>query len=93
MKAPHWLQEALKKRFDDHSNKFQSNSEIDILHAQSDVLLTTIVGSIGPELHKSFMEWEERTNFFHAMHSEWVYMKGVQDGLELLTMRYLTDEE
>jgi hypothetical protein len=92
MKAPLWLQEALKKRFDDLSYKFQSNSEHHILQAQSDILLNTIIGSIGPEMHKSFLEWEEQTNSFHAMHSEWVYMKGVQDGLELLIMRYLMDD-
>jgi hypothetical protein len=88
MKVPHWLQEALKKRFDDLSNKFLSKSEFHTLQTQSDILLNTFVGSITPDMHKSFLEWEERINFLHAMHSEWVYMKGVQDGLELLTMRY-----
>jgi hypothetical protein len=93
MKVPHWLHEALKKRFDDLSNKFLSKSEFHILQTQSDILLNTFVGSITPDMHKSFLEWEERINFLHAMHSEWVYMKGVQDGLELLTMRYLMDDE
>ena len=92
MKAPQWMQEALNKRFDDLSYKFQASPDITQLQSRIDLKLKQVVETMEPEIHQEFLKWEEQAISINAMQSEWLYMKGVQDGLELLTFRYLFNE-
>lgn len=92
LKTPQWIHDALKKRFDDLSFKFQSSHDIMQLQARSAFLLEQIVCTTEPKIYKLFQEWEAETSSFNAMQSEWLYMKGIQDGLELLTLQFQINE-
>lgn len=92
MHAPHWLQKALLNRFDDLSHKVQTIPEIIELQLQLEQLLQQLTHSWESSNRDTFLAWEEKTNAIHVMQSEWLYMKGIQDGLEMLSLRYLMNE-
>lgn len=87
-----WILETLQKRLDSLTIKFHNKPQIIQLHTETNRLLKMFKPSIHSDTESAFLIWEEKINSIHTMENEWIYIKGVQDGLELLSLRFLLNE-
>lgn len=55
-------------------------------------LFESVTSATEPEIKSEILLWEEKWQYLNSMQNEWLYMKGVQDGLELLSLRFLLNE-
>ena len=87
MHAPKWILEALTNRMDHLLTEFQKKPDISPYNEKSSQLLKELGGKLESETQTSFLEWEDHQNMLNAMKSQWLYLKGVQDGLELMLLQ------
>lgn len=90
--APEWLSEALKGRFDTLTARTRKIQEIRNLSSKSAAAFGALMNEAGPEGKKRLLDWEEISNRAHALEMEFVYLRGVQDGVQVL-FSLLNDNE
>jgi hypothetical protein len=81
---PEWLLKGLHKRFDELSLTVEQQEHIAPLIETSSTLLTDLKSQVDESAHGILLEWEEAVQYQRSAEMEWLYLRGVRDGLGMV---------
>lgn len=85
---PKWIRQALSRRFDEHANASAKHHDIYNIRKKLDQITEDLREKLEPAVFLKILEWEEVVNRQHSIEKEWLYIKGVKDGIRLVNPIY-----
>ncbi|GEM_PF-5128201 len=81
---PNWIRRA----YDDHFNVIaklaSEHAEVDILRQKLNRITDRLRIELTPEQYQLVLEWESALNFALTVEREFLYQRGVQDGMVIM---------
>jgi hypothetical protein len=81
---PEWIMKGLHERFDVLSLTVEQQEHIAPLLEKSSKLLTDLKSQVDDSANDIWMEWEEAVQYQRSVEMEWLYLRGVRDGLGMV---------
>jgi hypothetical protein len=81
---PEWLVEGLHKRFDELSLTVEQQEHIAPLIEKSSKLLTSLKSQVDESAQDILLEWEDAVQYQQSAEKEWLYLRGVKDGMGMV---------
>jgi hypothetical protein len=81
---PEWLVEGLHKRFDELSLTVEQQEHIAPLIEKSSKLVSDLKSQVDESAQGILLEWEAAVQYQHSAEKEWVYLRGVKDGMGMV---------
>jgi hypothetical protein len=81
---PEWLMKGLHKRFDELSYTVEQQEHIAPLIEKSSKLLTDLKSQGDESAQGILLEWEDAVQYQHSAEKEWIYLRGVKDGMGMV---------
>jgi hypothetical protein len=81
---PEWVKDALIKRFDERSIQSEKIRDMEILKEQLLAMEGGIISKITEDDQQLVHDWLDLYVRMTAIQNEWLFMKGIQDGMQLL---------
>jgi hypothetical protein len=81
---PEWLVKGLHKRFDELSLTVEQQEHIAPLIEKSSKLLSDLKSHMDESTHSILLEWEEAVQYQQTAEKEWLYLRGVKDGMGMI---------
>jgi hypothetical protein len=81
---PEWLLKGLHKRFDELSLTVEQQEHIAPLIEISSKLLIDLKNHMDESVHGIFLEWEAAVQYQQSAEKEWLYLRGVKDGMGMI---------
>lgn len=79
-----WIKEVIIKRYDELSEKVECIDELKTLTDQVAAYENILFESVAPGTHEVLKQWMELHGEMASLQKQWLYIKGVQDGLQLM---------
>lgn len=83
MGFPAWFRQAIQGRLDEISAKIEYHPELGRVSAEEHQAFQALFAGMDVERNPEFSEWEDRHHFKQAVMNEWLYLQGMQDGIQL----------
>ncbi|SDE46006.1 hypothetical protein SAMN02799630_05457 [Paenibacillus sp. UNCCL117] len=84
MLDPKWLQEIWLRRFDELAIQAERLDEARTLERQLQAAEELLLEALPRERKSLYRDWHDLHTSKSALQKEWLYLKGVQDGMNLL---------
>ncbi|MFF2158553.1 hypothetical protein ACFVVQ_25065 [Paenibacillus chitinolyticus] len=84
----HWRNNALIHRFDNLADEADRSTVFQPIMEQLNILEMELLQSLQPDQQTLLREWQEQGIALEYMKKEWIYIKGVQDGIRILAQLY-----
>jgi hypothetical protein len=81
---PEWLVKGLHERFDVLSLTVEQQEHIAPLIKNSSKLLSDLKSQVDKSVHGILLEWEDAIQNQHSAEKEWLYLRGVKDGMGMV---------
>ena len=81
---PEWIVKGLRQRFDELSSTVEQQEHIAPLITRSSRLLGDLKSQMDVSTNDILLEWEAATAQQHAAEKEWLYLRGVKDGMGMI---------
>ncbi|NHN34710.1 hypothetical protein [Paenibacillus agricola] len=81
---PEWLVEGLHKRFDELSLTVEQQEHIAPWIEKSSKLLTDLKSQVDESAQGILLEWEDAVHYQQSAEKEWLYLRGVKDGMGMV---------
>ncbi|MCU6792409.1 hypothetical protein OB236_09735 [Paenibacillus sp. WQ 127069] len=81
---PEWLVEGLNKRFDELSLTVEQQEHIAPLVEKSSKLLSDLKSQMDDSAQGILLEWEDAVQYQQSAEKEWLYLRGVKDGMGMI---------
>ncbi|MFS0840372.1 hypothetical protein [Paenibacillus sp. 1P03SA] len=88
MSSLHWRNNSLIHRFDKLSDEADTSMVFQPMTEQLSVLEVELLQSLEPDQQMLFREWQDKELALEYMKKEWIYVRGVQDGIKILSQLY-----
>jgi hypothetical protein len=90
---PEWIMKGLHERFDVLSLTVEQQEHIAPLLEKSSKLLSDLKNQVDKSAHGILLEWEDALHYQHSAEKEWLYLRGVKDGMGMIkeVKHYLKD--
>ncbi|WP_405081763.1 hypothetical protein ACI48J_03815 [Paenibacillus chitinolyticus] len=85
----HWRNNSLIHRFDKLADEADTITVFQPMTEQLNVLEVELLQSLQPDQQTLFREWQDSTIALEYMKKEWIYIKGVQDGITILSQLHI----
>ncbi|MFE6800026.1 hypothetical protein [Paenibacillus chitinolyticus] len=84
----HWRNNFLIHRFDKLADEADTSIVFQPLAEQLSALELEFLQSLKTDQQMLFREWQDNGLALEYMRKEWIYIKGVQDGIKILSRLY-----
>ncbi|MGW9127674.1 hypothetical protein ACWGPW_22045 [Paenibacillus chitinolyticus] len=84
----HWRNNSLIHRFDNLAEEADASTAFQPITDQLNALEMELLQSLQPDQQMLLREWQDQGTALEYMKKEWVYIKGVQDGIKILSQLY-----
>jgi hypothetical protein len=81
---PEWLVKGLHKRFDELSLSVEQQEHIAPLIEKSSKLQTDLKNQLDESTYGILLEWEDAVQYQQSAEKEWLYLRGVKDGMGMI---------
>jgi len=81
----HWRNNSLIHRFDKLTDEADTSTAFQPITDQLNALEKELFQSLQPDKQTLFREWQDKGIALEYMKKEWIYIKGVQDGIKILS--------
>ena len=81
---PDLLLKGLHERFDVLSLTVEQQEHIAPLIKKSSKLLSDLKNQVDVSAHVILLEWEDAVQYQHSAEKEWLYFRGVKDGMGMI---------
>ncbi|MEY9096508.1 hypothetical protein [Paenibacillus sp. RC84] len=81
----HWRNNSLICRFDNLADEADTSTVFQPIMEQLSALEMELLQSLQPDQQMFFREWQDKGIALEYMKKEWIYIKGVQDGIKILS--------
>jgi hypothetical protein len=81
---PEWLVKGLHERLDTLSLSVEQQEHIAPLIEKSSKLLPDLKSQMNEYAHGILLGWEEAVQYQHSAEKEWLYLRGVKDGMGMI---------
>ncbi|MEC0246526.1 hypothetical protein P4H65_12080 [Paenibacillus chitinolyticus] len=81
----HWSNNSLIHRFDKLADKADTSTIFQPITEQLNALEMELLQSLQSDQQTLFREWQDKGLALEYMKKEWIYLKGVQDGIKILS--------
>jgi hypothetical protein len=81
---PEWLVKGLHERFDELSLTVEQQEHITPFIEKSSKLLTDLKNQMNDSAHGILLEWEATVLYQQSAEKEWIYLRGVKDGMGMV---------
>ncbi|MFB7816394.1 hypothetical protein ACFC0X_19720 [Paenibacillus chitinolyticus] len=81
----HWRNNSLIYRFDNLADEADTTTVFQPMTEQLYALEMELLQSLQPDQQTLFREWQDKGIALEYMKKEWIYIKGVQDGIKILS--------
>ncbi|GKS13756.1 hypothetical protein YDYSY3_47560 [Paenibacillus chitinolyticus] len=88
MSSLHWRNNSLIHRFDNLADEADTSMVFQPMMEQLSVLEMELLQSLEPDQQTLFREWQDKELALEYMKKEWIYVRGVQDGIKILSQLY-----
>ncbi|MVP01000.1 hypothetical protein EDM21_15985 [Paenibacillus sp. N10] len=88
MSSLHWRNNSLIHRFDKLADETETSMFFQPMTEQLSVLEMEFLHSLEPDQRALFREWQDKELTLGYMKKEWIYVRGVQDGIQILSQLY-----
>lgn len=83
MEFPAWFRQIIQKRLDKVSSKVAYHPELEQIRKEEEQAFQALFAGVDLKQSPAFSEWEDRHNLMLAMMNEKLYLRGMQDGIQL----------
>lgn len=83
MGFPPWFRQAIQGRLDEISATIEYHPELRRMRAEEHKAFQALFADMDIGQMPEFAEWEDRRHFKQAVMNEWLYLQGMQDGIQL----------
>lgn len=83
MEFPSWFRKGIQKRLDRVSAQVSYHPEIVPIRREEEQAFQALFAEIDMKHSPLFSEWEDRHSLMQAMMNEKLYLRGMQDGIQL----------
>lgn len=80
---PAWFRQFIQKRLDKVAAKVAYHPELEQLRKEEENAFRALFAEIDLKRSEPFSEWEDRHSLLIAMMNEKLYLRGMQDGIQL----------
>ncbi|MCD9020226.1 DUF6809 family protein [Cohnella silvisoli] len=87
-----WIKEVIIERYEALSEKAESKSELMALKDQAAAYEKILIGQLSDDTQEVMSQWMELHDQMISLQKQWLYVKGVQDGLQLLIFLLFNEE-
>ncbi|MGE6230874.1 hypothetical protein [Paenibacillus chitinolyticus] len=84
----HWRNNSLIHRFDKLADEADTITVFQPMTEQLSALEMELLQSLEPDQQSLLREWQDKGLALEYMKKEWIYIKGVQDGIKILSQLY-----
>ncbi|MCY9592998.1 hypothetical protein PC41400_27100 [Paenibacillus chitinolyticus] len=88
MSSLHWRNNSLIHRFDKLADEADTSMVFQPMTEQLSILEIELMQSLEPDQQILFREWQDKELALEYMKKEWIYVRGVQDGIKILSQLY-----
>ncbi|EGL18102.1 MULTISPECIES: hypothetical protein [unclassified Paenibacillus] len=81
----HWHNNSLIHRFDNLADEADTSTVFQPMTEQLSALEMELLQSLQPDQQTLLREWQDKGMALEYMKKEWIYIKGVQDGIKILS--------
>jgi hypothetical protein len=81
---PEWIVKGLRERFDVLSLTVEQQEHIARLIKKSSKLLSDLKNQVDVSAHGILLEWDDDVQYQHSAEKEWLYLRGVKDGMGMI---------
>jgi hypothetical protein len=81
---PEWIVEGLHKRFDELTLTVEQQEHIAPLMEKSSKLLLNLKSQVDESAQGILLEWEDAVQYQNSAEREWLYLRGVKDGMGMI---------
>jgi hypothetical protein len=81
---PEWIVKGLHERFDQLSLTVEQQEHIAPLIVRSSKLLSDLKSQMDESAQGISLEWEDAVQYQHSVQMEWLYLRGVKDGIGMI---------
>lgn len=81
---PNWIKDAVIKRFDERSAQSEGIPELGIIKKQMIEMEREIICKLSESDQELVHDWLDLYVRMASMQNEWLYLKGIQDGMHIL---------
>ncbi|MGX4587617.1 hypothetical protein [Paenibacillus chitinolyticus] len=81
----HWRNNSLIHRFDKLADEADTTTIFQPMTEQLSALELEFLQSLEPDQQTLLREWQDKGLALEYMKKEWIYIKGVQDGIKILS--------
>lgn len=79
-----WIKEMIIKRYDVLAEEAESKGELMTLKEQANTYENILIGELSDETQQVLNKWMKLNRELASLQKQWLYIKGVQDGVQLL---------
>ncbi|MBU5672158.1 hypothetical protein [Paenibacillus brevis] len=83
MEFPAWFRQIIQKRLDKVSSKVTYHPDLEQIRKEEEQAFQALFAGVDLKQSPGFSEWEDRHNLMLAMMNEKLYLRGMQDGIQL----------
>lgn len=83
MEFPLWFQNAIQRRLDHVSARFERDPELCTYRKAEYTAFQAMFSGVDMTQLPAFMEWEDKVHFTRALENERLYLQGMRDGVQL----------
>lgn len=80
---PAWFRQIIQKRLDKVTAKVAYHPELEQLRREEEAAFRALFAGIDLKQSPTFSKWEDRHGLLTAMMNEKLYLRGMQDGIQL----------
>ncbi|MFC4600287.1 hypothetical protein [Cohnella hongkongensis] len=83
MEFPSWFRQIIQKRLDKVAAKVAYHPDLEQIRREEEKAFQALFDGIDLKQSPAFSEWEDRHGLLLAMMNEKLYLRGMQDGIQL----------
>ncbi|CAM3281570.1 MULTISPECIES: hypothetical protein [Paenibacillus] len=83
MEFPSWFRQIIQKRLDKVTAKIAYHPDLEQIRREEEKAFQALFAGIDLKQSPAFSEWEDRHGLLLAMMNEKLYLRGMQDGIQL----------